>query len=157
LTSANRSDTRRGRGDRGQIGGIEVLPFGFLVFVSATLLFVNVWGIIDAKFAVTAAAREATRAFVEADTEVSAIEAAVRRGTDTLTAYGRGGERSTVGAPVLAEPFGRCARVTITVSYEIPALTIPFIGGLGSLAPVEATHTEIVDPFRSGIAGTAAC
>lgn len=148
---------RRARGDRGQVGGIEVLPFGFLVFVGATLLFVNVWGIIDAKFAVTAAAREAARAFVEADTEAAAVQAARRRGTETLRAYGRDGERSSVGSPTLDEPFSRCARVTITVTYRLPALTIPFIGGLGSLAPVEATHTEIVDPFRSGLAGATTC
>jgi len=139
------------------VGGIEVLPFGFLVFVSATLLFVNLWGIVDAKFAVTAAAREATRAFAEADSESAAVAAARQRGTETLDAYGRGGDRGTVGLPVLAEPFGRCARVTITVSYEVPVLAIPFLGGLGSLSPVESTYTEIVDPFRSGLAGVAGC
>ena len=34
--------TRR-RSDRGQVGGIEVLPFGLLVFVVGTLLVANVW------------------------------------------------------------------------------------------------------------------
>lgn len=149
--------TGRGRGDRGQVGGIEVLPFGLLTFVSATLLFVNAWGVIDAKFAVTAAARESVRAFVEADTMADATAASVRRATETLEAYGRGGERSTVGAPVLDEPFGRCVRVTITVSHEIPVIRLPFIGGFGSATPVESTHSALVDPFRSGIEGSSRC
>ena len=50
----------------------------------------------------------------------------------------------------------RCVRVTYEVVYEVPALSLPFIGGYGS-APfrVRSTHSEIVDPFRSGIAGAA--
>lgn len=147
----------RCRGDSGQVGGIEVLPFGFLVFVSATLLFVNVWGIIDTKFAVTAAAREAARAFAEADDEPDARHAASTRALETLAAYGRDGERARLGSPVLAQPFGRCSRFAITVGYEVPIIAIPFIGGLGSIGHVESTHTEIVDPFRDGIAGIAVC
>jgi Flp pilus assembly protein TadG len=144
-------------GDSGQIGGIEVLPFGFLVFVGATLLFANVWGVLDAKFAVTAAAREAARAFVESDTEETARRVAHQRATETLAAYGRSGARSAIEAPVLDAPFARCSRVTVRVSYTVPAITIPFIGGFGALAPVESTHTELVDPFRNGLAGPASC
>ncbi|MFT5203188.1 MAG: hypothetical protein ACI9C1_002585 [Candidatus Aldehydirespiratoraceae bacterium] len=144
-------------GDAGQVGGMEVLPFGFLVFISATLMFANVWGVIDAKFAVTSAAREATRAFVEADGVDAAIAEARSRGEETMIAYGRGGDRANVGEPVLAEPFGRCARVSITVTYEVPVIAIPFIGGFGSLDPVESTHSEIVDPFRDGLEGVASC
>jgi hypothetical protein len=36
----------RDRGDdRGQVGGIEVLPFGLLVFVVGTLLVANAWAV----------------------------------------------------------------------------------------------------------------
>lgn len=153
----NAKTGRRGHGDAGQVGGIEVLPFGFLTFVSATLLFVNAWGVIDAKFAVTSAARESVRAFIEADTVADATTAAARRGTDTLEAYGRSGERATVGAPRLDDPFGRCVRVSITVSYELPMISVPFIGGFGSATPVESTHSALIDPFRSGIDGAASC
>ena len=41
----------RRRGERGQAGGMEVLPFGLLVFVAGTLLLVNIWGVVDTKFA----------------------------------------------------------------------------------------------------------
>lgn len=147
----------RCRDDAGQIGGMEVLPFGFLVFIAGTLLFVQVWGIIDAKFAVTSASREAVRAYVEADSAIEAEQAAAESGREALAAYGRDGERATVGAATLAEPFGRCARVSVTVSYQVPVIVIPWIGGFGSIAPVESTSTEIVDPFRDGLEGAATC
>ena len=71
---------RRCRGDRGQVGGVEALPFGVLVFVVGVLLVVNLWAIVDAKVAATSAAREAARAYVEAadgaEAEGDAIAAA---------------------------------------------------------------------------------
>lgn len=158
LAGAPRGGLRR-RGDGGQVGGMEVLPLGFLMFVSVTLMIANAWGVIDAKLAVTAAAREAVRAYVEAD-EGAAAAAARRRAVETLDAYGRGGDRATVGAPVVHGQFRRCARVTLTVTYDLPAVAVPFIGGLGHLQPVASTYTEVIDPFRSGLpvqAGEAPC
>ena len=148
---------RRLCGDRGQVGGIEILPFGFLVFVSGMLMIANAWGVIDAKLAVTSAAREAVRAFVESPDADTAVVAARQSANDTLTAYGRDGDRATIGSPVLADEFGRCVRVTVTVSYEVPVLVVPFIGGFGHLEPVSSTFTELIDPYRNGLAGTAAC
>lgn len=152
-----RPPARRLHGDGGQVGGVEVLPFAFLVFVSATLLFTSIWAIVDAKFAVSAASREAVRAFVEADSANEAAAAAERRGRETLDAYGRSGDRAIIGDPELEAAFGRCVRVTIAVSYEVPAITIPFLGGLGSATPVVSTHSAVVDPFRSGVTGSATC
>ena len=88
-----------GRSDAGMVGGIEALPFGLLVFVVGALLVANAWAVVDAKFAVDAAARQATRSYVEAevggaraadagsvrDAEQIAIEA----GMAALTAHGR--------------------------------------------------------------------
>ena len=144
-------------GDRGQIGGIEVLPFGFLVFVSITLLVVNAWGVIDAKLAVTSAAREAIRVYVETNGRIAAANAAKQRARETLNAYGRGGRRATVGDPVIEGSYRRCGRVTITVSYDLAAIAVPFIGGFGSSQSVSSTFTEVIDPFRSGLAGTSRC
>ncbi len=143
----------RRRGDRGQIAGMEVLPFGFLTFVSVTLIVANAWGVIDAKLAVTAAAREGARAYAEADDEAAAAAAARARAGQTLDAYGRGGERATVGGPSLDGPFRRCGRVTVTVSYDLPAVAVPFVGGLGHLLPVTSSFSEVIDPFRSDVAG----
>lgn len=147
----------RCRGDAGQVGGIEVLPLGFFIFVAVTLLLVNAWGVIDAKLATTAASREAVRAFVEAPDHLSAVAAADQRANEALAAYGRSGDRATVAAPILADGFVRCARVTLTVSYDVPALVIPFLGGFGDVITVRSTSTELIDPFRDGLSGAAAC
>ncbi|MEM9521531.1 MAG: hypothetical protein AAGA37_19630 [Actinomycetota bacterium] len=148
---------RRLRGDRGQIGGMEVLPFGFLIFVSITLFLVNVWGVIDAKLAVTSASREAARAFVEAPSAGDGFAEAQFRAQEALAAYGRDGERATVESPQLPDGFVRCARVTVAVSYDVPALSIPFIGGFGAITTVRSTSTELIDPFRDGLEGEATC
>ncbi len=42
---------RRARGDAGQVGGFEAIPFGVLVFVLGALLITNAWAVIDAKLA----------------------------------------------------------------------------------------------------------
>ncbi len=54
------------RDDRGQVAGIEAVPFGILIFVVGALLIANAWAVIDVKMAVTSAAREAARTYVEA-------------------------------------------------------------------------------------------
>lgn len=148
---------QRLRGDEGQVGGIEVLPFGFFIFVSLTLFIVNVWGVVDAKLAVTSASREAARAFVEAPDVGAGFEEAQLRADEALAAYGRDGERASIGTPQLPDGFARCRRVTIEVSYAVPALTIPFIGGLGDITTVRSTSSELIDPFRDGLPGAATC
>jgi hypothetical protein len=139
------------------VAGIEVLPFGFLVFVAATLLIATVWAVIDAKLAVSAAAREATRAAAESSSFEEAATLASRRAHDTMRAFGRGDDRVTVEPLLLGEPFGRCVRITVSVRYQLPAVIVPFVGGLGRLPPVRSSHTEIVDPFRSGVPGPLRC
>ncbi|MBA2283441.1 MAG: hypothetical protein H0W25_19710, partial [Acidimicrobiia bacterium] len=64
MTSATAAARRLHRDERGQMGGIEALPFGLLIFVVGALLVANAWAVIDAKLAVTAAAREAARTWV---------------------------------------------------------------------------------------------
>lgn len=143
------------RGDAGQVGGIEAIPFGLLVFVVGGLLVANAWAVVDAKLATDAAAREAVRAFVEAPdlaTAEAAADAAARR---SVAAHGRDGTRAEV-ALLEAARFVRCERITIEVTYKVPALTLPLIGGWGDgpLA-VRSRHSEVVDPFRSGVPGEA--
>lgn len=148
---------QRRRGDRGQVAGIEVLPFGLLVFVSAVLVLANAWGVVDAKMAVTAAAREAVRAYVESPDQSGAAAAARRRALAVLADYGRADARNAVAVTVSGGSFRRCARVTVTVSHPVPVVAVPFIGGFGQLDPVSAAFTELIDPFRSGVPGEAQC
>jgi hypothetical protein len=146
---------RRCRGDEGQVGGIEALPFGLLIFVVGSLLIANAWAVVDAKFATDAAARQAVRTFVESDDAAAAVEDARQAGLDIVEAHGRDRTRAIV-EPVGDAHLVRCARVTFEAVYEVPALSLPFIGGYGR-APfrVRSTHSELVDPFRSGVPGEA--
>jgi len=142
-------------GDSGQVGGIEALPFGVLIFVLGTLLIANAWAVVDAKFATDAAARQAARTFVEGVDADVALADAQAAGRAAVAAHGRDADRvivQAVGTLVLA----RCERATFEAVYEVPALSIPLIGGYGR-APfrVRSTHSELVDPFRSGLPGQA--
>lgn len=149
--------------DDGAIAGLEALAFGALIFVAGTLLIVNAWGVIDAKFAVSAAAREATRTFVEApggsvaDARSQAHDAALR----TLVGHGKTGAPHIEIAMAGETPVGglvRCAPVVATVRYHVPSLFVPFVGTFGALGfTVQGTYTEVVDPFRSGLGGGDGC
>ncbi len=138
------------RNDDGFVGGAEALPFGFLVFVIGALMIVNAWAVVDAKLAVTAASREGVRVFVESD-EAVAGAAANSRANQALAAFGRSDGRERVGSIVAEAAFARCARVSMEVSYEVPAITLPWIGGFGESIVVRSVHSEIIDPYRDGV------
>jgi hypothetical protein len=137
----------------GVVGGVEALPFGVLVFVVGTLIVVNAWGVVDAKMAVASAAREAVRAFVEAPAGANPEELGEAAAARTLVALGRTARQPEI---TVEGTFVRCARVTATVRYEIPALRFPWIEGFGTMT-ASSTATEIVDPLRSGVEGEATC
>jgi hypothetical protein len=141
--------------ERGQVGGLEALPFGVLVFVVGALLVANVWGVIDAKLAATAAAREATRAFVESPDEEQAEVDAAAAAAEAIEGHGRAPERLVLRR--LEGSFRRCTRVTYEASYPVPAIALPWIGGFGHGFTARGRHSELVDPFRSGLPGRAAC
>jgi len=146
---------RRCCGDRGQVGGIEAIPFGLLIFVLGSLLITNAWAVVDAKFATDAAARQAARTFVEGESADEALDDAQRAALTALAGHGRDPDRAVVRA-VGELALVRCERATFEVTYEVPALSLPLIGGYGR-GPfvVRSTHSELVDPFRSGLEGHA--
>ena len=153
--------SRRHRGpavfdDRGQMAGIEVLPFGFLVFVAGALVLANAWAVVDAKFAATAAAREAIRVYVESPGALDAHLAASDAARASVAAHGRDPADVTLTLDV-GSGFGRCHLVTAEVALEVDSVTVPFVGGFGRLFDVRASHSEIVDPYRSGLPGRALC
>jgi len=144
--------------DRGQLAGIEALPLGLLTFVVGTLLVVNAWGVVDAKLAVTSAAREAVRAYVEAPDGPSAVTSAEVEARAAVAGHGRDPSATTIDVRHPdGRPFGRCTRVEVTVHHPVPALRLPFIGGYGHAFDVVATQSEVVDPYRSGLPGEAVC
>lgn len=147
----------RGADERGQIGGVEGVVFGVLVFVLGTLVVANAWGVIDAKTAAASAAREGTRAFVEsrgpsAAEAMAEAEAAAR---ETISGYGRDPTRMVFATEVA--DFERCGRVIVRVEYAVPLVAIPVIGRYGHGFTAVARHSEIVDPFRSGLDDRGGC
>jgi hypothetical protein len=141
--------------DRGQFAGLEAIPFGILVFVLGSLLITNAWAVVDAKLAVTSAAREATRTYVESPPDlVVATEAARNAAADAITAHGRDPDDVEVDITNPAGAFTRCTRITATVTYRLPAVSLPIIGGYGHGFEVRGTHSELIDPWRDDLPGT---
>jgi len=138
--------------ERGAVGGFEVLPFGFLVFVAGTLLLTNAWAVVDGKVAVTAAAREAARAYVESPGPAgTALEQATVAARGAIQGHGRDPARMRL-APVGPLAFRRCARVTFEVTYEVATINVPWLGSLGGgVVGTSARHSEVVDPYRSDV------
>lgn len=142
--------------ERGQVAGLEALPFGVLIFVVGSLLVANAWAVIDAKLAVVAAAREGARTYVEAPDQESAQSGALRAAQEAMEGHGRAPDRLVLEVDDSAG-FARCARVEVTARYPVPALTLPWVGSFGEGFTVRATHAELVDPFRDGLEGAADC
>lgn len=143
------------RDQRGQVGGIEGLIFGVLVFVFGTLLVTNAWGVVDAKLAASAAAREAARTYVESGASADAETQATVAARQAIEGHRRDWARAEL--QLTGQGFGRCARITATVAYEAPLMVIPLLGQHGTGFTVTARHSEVVDPYRSGLSGPARC
>lgn len=143
------------RHQRGVVGGLEVLPFGVLVFVSFTLVIANAWAVVDAKLAVESASREAGRAYVEAHDPDGAPHAARAAAVAAISAAGR--DPARLGLSTSGGRYERCAVVEHTTSYVVPALTIPFLGAFGNGITVRGSHRSVVDPFASGTGRTNVC
>lgn len=142
----------------GFVAGAEALIFGVLVFVIGTLIVVNAWSVVDAKFAASAAAREAARAVVESATGPEHLEVARVAARRTLDGYGRPAAPMTVTSVgpselVTSGPgpagFRRCTEVGYEVEIRVPA--VAFIGSrtIGEFR-VSSQHHELIDPYRSG-------
>lgn len=143
------------RDERGQVAGLEGLVFGVLLFMFGTLLVVNAWAVVDAKLAASAAAREATRAFVEAGSPEAAVADAEGAGRRAFAGYGRSTDRAELR--LVEGALARCVPVTFEAAYRLPALQVPVLGGLGEGFRVAARHSEVVDPHRSGLGDGGDC
>ncbi len=147
--------TPRATGEHGQVGGLEAVIFGVLVFVLGTMLVVNAWAVIDTKLAASSAAREAARSYVEAPSADAGAAEARRAAEEAIVGHGR--DRSRMDLELVAGRFARCSRVTFEVRYRVPLVVVPLLRQHAAGMDVSARHSEIVDPYRSGLAGTAVC
>ena len=146
------------RDERGAVGGVEGLAFGVLIFVMGTLVIANAWSVIDTKMAVSAAAREAARAYVESGSPSG--EASARRAAEA-TMRGHGHRSEDVVVEITSDgnltAYRRCESAIATVTAAVPQVALPLLGRHASVTSVQATHAEVIDPYRSGLEGTAAC
>lgn len=136
----------RPRGDEGGLN-VDVAVVGVLAFFVTTLIIANAWAVVDTKLAVTAAAREAARAYVEAPDAATAGGAAERAAHAAMAGHRR--DSSGLQVDLGGQPFERCARIVVTTSSDVPILALPSRAA-GSIT-VSATHSELVDAFRSGV------
>jgi len=142
------------RDEKGQVAGLEMVFFGVLVFVIGILVIGNAWAVVDARIAAGDAARQAARAFVQAEDSGAAPAVAEAAARDAMTAEGRDPDRISVTVDgVLA----RCARITVAVAYPVSLVGLPWLGSPGRVITVHAHQSELVDPYRSGLPGTASC
>jgi hypothetical protein len=146
-----------GAGDpeAGFVGGFEGLLFGLLLFVVGTLLAAAAWAVVDTKFAVDTAARQAVRTYVEAPDAALAGPQSEEAAVDALAGYGR--RATAADVRLVGGSFVRCDRVTIEVTQRSPLLVLPWLGQVGTGQVVSARHSELVDPFRTGLPGTSTC
>jgi hypothetical protein len=157
VNPATASTTCARRSEAGQVGGIEAIAFGMLVLVLGVLIIGNSWGVIDAKGAASDAAREAARTFAtaQAGTDAEADASAQQAALDTV--HELGWSRPGITIRRTAGTFARCSVVTYEVSIPVPAFRLPWIRSKLSAFRATASHSEIVDPYRSGVPGVASC
>jgi hypothetical protein len=141
------------RGDElGQVAGLETVVVGLLVLIGGVLVIANAWSVVDAKFAAVSAAQEAARTFVKAPAGTDALDAAMQAGQDTLSSLGHTGVGRRID--LITGSLARCATVTFRASVHVPVIVVPWLARAGGGLTVSATHSELVDPFRSGLEGT---
>lgn len=138
--------------EQGQAGA-EVIAGCIVLIIGLVFIFANLWAVLDAKMAVSSAARNAVQAYVEQSSSANAERAARAEARDLLSS--RFPERWT--AESTADRFARCQPVTIRVSVDIPLIAVPFLGSLGGTKTVSATHRSRIDPYRSGVPGEVDC
>ncbi len=139
-------------GEAGFVAGLEALVFGVLICVIGTLIVLNGWTVVDAKFASNAAAREAVRAVVEAPAGTHTSELQQRATNAAHQAYAAHGHAPgsvdvTPEGPLTLE---RCSKISIATTVEVASVIVP---GLMDTPRwhVSSRYQQVVDPFRSGL------
>jgi hypothetical protein len=131
------------------LGSAEAVVFGVLVFVLGSLALSSAASIVDQKLAVAGDAREAARAYVESDGTEEAWRLAQDRGRITYAGFGR--DEGTVHLDRSGQPFGRCSAITVTATAPVDLPAMPVVRAAARRSVVSAAHTEVVDPYRSGL------
>ena len=141
----------------GFVAGSDMMFFAVVIMLTATMLMVELWSVLATRAAVDRAAREASRAYVEApDLNAARTNA---RAAATAALDGRGTLiEAAVDDALTEQGWGRCVRIEVVVRASVPRITLPILGGMGATT-VTGRHSELIDPWRSSntLDGEAAC
>ena len=147
---------RRATGPRREDTGsavIEFLTLGVLMMVPLVYLVITLGRIQAASFAVDGAAREASRAYVDADSEAAGSSRAVA--VTDLALRDQGFERSALRGPAIScsrspclTPGGQVA-VSVAVAVVLPGVPGVVDRFVAVHVIVRSRHTAAVDTFRS--------
>jgi len=141
-------------GDEGS-ASIEFMTVGVLMLVPLVYLVLVMSSLQSAALGVEGAARQASRVFVQAETEAEAHAAAERAIRVTLADYGLDATDADVAITCRPDPADCLTRrgfVTVEIAtlvplpFAPPALALDVPAGV----PVQAISTEQVSRFRAG-------
>ncbi len=137
---------RRPTGDDGN-AIVEFSYLAVLLMVPLVYVLLSVFEVQRASFGVTEAARQAGRAYATADDPAQGRARAAAAATLAMRDQGLDCNGCLTG---LTGSLEADARVTVTVEHfvRLPLLGRLLGGGRGGV-PVDATHVEVVDRFRS--------
>ena len=119
--------------------------------IAIPVLLVMVFGVVaagrvtEAKLAVQASAREASRTLALAPSEQQGMADALAAGHSVAAGYGLADQRLTVA--VDANGFLRGGTVTADVGYSVPLSDLPLLSFFN--VEVSSSHSERVDIYRS--------
>jgi hypothetical protein len=144
--------------ESGFVAGSEALILGVLVFVLGTVVVLNGWAVLDAKYATSAAAREAVRAVVEApggSEPTDLRELATSAARTAVAAFGYDAAAVSV-TPELPLGQDRCAPVRLRVEVDVRTVDVAGLTRRTTFV-VGSVHEEVIDPFRSGLGDRGRC
>lgn len=135
---------------RGSVSIEAVFAIGFLL-IPATALLAQLPEWVGASHAAQAAAVEATRQVVLADSMTDGVALAQEVASDVVVNHGFE-STDLLGVSVAANPAGELQRgqlVTVTVTIRGSPILVPGLGSLGNPFDAVGAATERVDDYRS--------
>ncbi|RIK09169.1 MAG: pilus assembly protein TadE [Acidobacteria bacterium] len=136
--------TRRQRSERGS-SLVESLILGILLLLPVSFMVVEFGEIQRAAIGVSAASREAGRAFVTSRTTGEAESRARKAAGSVIAGHHLDSSRATVR---IAGELKRGSEVRVEVAYRTPEVPVPLLGSIPGLT-LQSAHVEIVDRHRS--------
>ncbi|MGH3094528.1 MAG: hypothetical protein ACRDMV_00835 [Streptosporangiales bacterium] len=144
-----RRGVRRADGDRGN-ALVEFSWLAILLMVPLVYLVLTVFEVQRAAYAVTAASREAGRAYVtttSGDPEARAVAAARLVGRDQGVELTAADVRVSCAQRPCLQPGGS-VRVRVDTQVGLPFLPDVLFGQVPASVAVHARHVEVVDAYR---------